>query len=73
MTNAAQRYTNVQKDSQIYAYVHTTVGKQHAFLSHHIPVSPSGTECNYKLQKMQPSENLLHIIDMAAYANIDWS
>lgn len=40
---------HVQKDSQIYVYVHTTVGKQRPFLSHHIPVSPSGTEMQLQI------------------------
>lgn len=64
---------HVQKDSQIYAHVHTTEGKQRPFLSHHIPVSPSGTEMQLQIAEDATKWNLLHIIDIAAYANIDWS
>lgn len=38
-----------------------------------IPPHPSGTEIKLQIAEGQASEGLLHIIDMAAHANIDWS
>lgn len=72
MTHKHKKMCVCRNTRNSHTHVFTHKKKPVPFLSQQNPVSPPGTQMQLNLYvEGQPSENLLHIIDVAARANVN--